>query len=102
MRQLDPGVTMQRPLHFFAYGIGDAEGWTLPPTQDALLRALAHPRWQRVLAGAYTDPDAASQDAVRLRNADPSSDARVLSAGDATGVAAVTRAPDEGGRRSGI
>ena len=41
VRQLDPAVTVQRPLHFFAYGIGETEGWTLPPTQDALLRALA-------------------------------------------------------------
>ena len=41
VRQLDPAVTRQRPLHFFAYGIGETEGWTVPPTQDALLRALA-------------------------------------------------------------
>ena len=41
VRQLDAGVTAQRRLHFFAYGIGDTEGWKLPPTQDALLDALA-------------------------------------------------------------
>jgi DNA ligase (NAD+) len=41
VRQLDPAVTRQRPLHFFAYGIGETEDWTLPATQDALLRALA-------------------------------------------------------------
>jgi DNA ligase (NAD+) len=41
VRQLDPAATRQRPLHFFAYGIGETEGWAVPPTQDALLRALA-------------------------------------------------------------
>ncbi|MEO8755127.1 MAG: NAD-dependent DNA ligase LigA, partial [Casimicrobiaceae bacterium] len=40
LRQLDPALTAQRPLQFFAYGIGEAEGWPLPPTQDALLEAL--------------------------------------------------------------
>ena len=41
VRQLDPAITAQRPLAFFAYGIGETEGWTLPPTQGALLDALA-------------------------------------------------------------
>jgi len=41
VRQLDPAMTAQRPLKFFAYGIGEAEGWTLPPTQAALFDALA-------------------------------------------------------------
>jgi len=41
VRQQDAGVTAQRRLHFFAYGLGETEGWTLPPTQDALLDALA-------------------------------------------------------------
>jgi DNA ligase (NAD+) len=41
LRQLDPTVTAQRPLHFFAYGIGAAQGWALPATQAALLDALA-------------------------------------------------------------
>jgi DNA ligase (NAD+) len=40
VRQLDPSVTAQRPLHFFAYGVGETEGWTLPPSQSALLDAL--------------------------------------------------------------
>ncbi len=40
VRQLDPAVTAQRPLHFFAYGIGEAEGAGLPPTQSALLDTL--------------------------------------------------------------
>ncbi|MCC7416344.1 MAG: AAA family ATPase [Acidobacteria bacterium] len=60
-------------------------------------------RWQRVLAGAYTDPDAASRDAQRLRGASPSSEARVLTAADATGAAAApARAAAEAARRSGI
>jgi DNA ligase (NAD+) len=41
VRQLDPAITAQRPLAFFAYGIGETEGWTLPPTQNALFEALA-------------------------------------------------------------
>ncbi|MCC6195584.1 MAG: NAD-dependent DNA ligase LigA [Burkholderiales bacterium] len=41
VRQLDPAVTAQRPLQFFAYGIGEVEGWQQPPTQSALLDALA-------------------------------------------------------------
>jgi DNA ligase (NAD+) len=41
VRQLDPAITAQRPLAFFSYGIGETEGWTLPPTQSALFDALA-------------------------------------------------------------
>ena len=57
VRQLDPAMTARRPLRFFAYGVGESEGWTLPPTQAALLRALAgfglpvNRDW-RVVAGA--------------------------------------------------
>ncbi|MBK7665006.1 MAG: NAD-dependent DNA ligase LigA [Sterolibacteriaceae bacterium] len=40
IRQLDPAVTRKRPLSFFAYGIGEVDGWTLPPTHSALLDAL--------------------------------------------------------------
>jgi DNA ligase (NAD+) len=40
VRQIDPAMTMQRPLHFFAYGIGETRGWTRPDTQSALLDAL--------------------------------------------------------------
>ena len=40
VRQLDPSMTAQRPLQFFAYGLGETDGWTLPATQAALLDAL--------------------------------------------------------------
>jgi DNA ligase (NAD+) len=40
LRQLDPRVTARRPLRFFAYGIGDAEGLAPPPTQSGLLDLL--------------------------------------------------------------
>ena len=41
VRQLDPAVTAQRPLSFFAYGLGEVRGWTLPDAHSALLDALA-------------------------------------------------------------
>ncbi|MBC7944020.1 MAG: NAD-dependent DNA ligase LigA [Burkholderiales bacterium] len=41
LRQLDPKLTAARPLTFFAYGIGAAEGIGLPTTQCALLDLLA-------------------------------------------------------------
>jgi DNA ligase (NAD+) len=41
VRQLDPAIAAQRPLSFFAYGIGEVQGWTLPPTHAGLLDALA-------------------------------------------------------------
>ena len=40
VRQLDAGIAMQRPLSFFAYGLGDVQGWDLPPTHAAMLDAL--------------------------------------------------------------
>ncbi|MBC7701967.1 NAD-dependent DNA ligase LigA [Aquabacterium sp.] len=40
VRQLDPNITVQRPLSFFAYGLGDVQGWTVPPTHSAMLDAL--------------------------------------------------------------
>ncbi len=59
-------------------------------------------RWQRVLAGAYADPESARRDADRLQDAAPHSDARLVSAGFATGiVATVSHEPDAGGRRTG-
>jgi DNA ligase (NAD+) len=42
VRQLDPAITAQRPLSFFAYGLGEVQGWTLPPTHSATLDALAN------------------------------------------------------------
>jgi DNA ligase (NAD+) len=41
VRQLDPAVTAQRPLSFFAYGLGEVQGWNLPDTHSGLLDALA-------------------------------------------------------------
>lgn len=40
IRQLDPRITAQRPLSFFAYGIGEVEGWQVPETHSAVLDAL--------------------------------------------------------------
>jgi len=41
IRQLDPKVTAGRPLSFFAYGVGDVDGWPLPATHSSTLDALA-------------------------------------------------------------
>ena len=41
LRQLDPAVTARRPLCFFAYGLGEVQGWDVPATHSALLDALA-------------------------------------------------------------
>jgi general secretion pathway protein A len=43
-------------------------------------------RWQRVLAGAYTDPDAAAADAARLSAAAPDLDVQVVTSSVATGT----------------
>ena len=59
-------------------------------------------RWQRVLAGAYTDQSAASRDLMRLRTADPARDAHVVTAGFAVGAVAAARPADEAARHSGI
>ena len=40
VRQIDPAMTAQRPLQFFAYGIGETRGFVRPETQGALLDAL--------------------------------------------------------------
>ncbi|MBS0354358.1 MAG: NAD-dependent DNA ligase LigA [Proteobacteria bacterium] len=41
LRQLDPNITAQRPLSFFAYGLGDVQGWAQPDTHCGVLDALA-------------------------------------------------------------
>jgi DNA ligase (NAD+) len=41
LRQLDPRLTAQRRLSFFAYGVGAAEGYAVPDTHAKLLDALA-------------------------------------------------------------
>ncbi|MBS0346546.1 MAG: NAD-dependent DNA ligase LigA [Proteobacteria bacterium] len=41
LRQLDPNITAQRPLSFFAYGLGDVQGWAQPDTHSGVLDALA-------------------------------------------------------------
>jgi DNA ligase (NAD+) len=40
VRQLDPAIAAQRPLSFFAYGLGDVQGWVRPATHALLLDAL--------------------------------------------------------------
>lgn len=40
LRQLDPRVTAQRPLAFYAYGVGLVEGAPLPPTHSQTLARL--------------------------------------------------------------
>ena len=54
VRQLDAGAAARRRLSFFAYGLGEVRGWTVPPTQVELLAAIekmgapASPRHERV------------------------------------------------------
>ncbi len=40
IRQLDSRIAANRPLSFFAYGLGEVQGWVLPPTHSAILDAL--------------------------------------------------------------
>ena len=40
VRQLDAKNAAKRPLSFFAYGLGDVQGWDVPPTQTKLLDAF--------------------------------------------------------------
>ncbi len=57
-------------------------------------------RWQRVLAGAYTDPETARRDEERLKAAAPQSEVHLVSAGAATGMVA-SRQPDADARFAG-
>ena len=41
LRQLNPAVTAQRPLAFFAYGLGEVQGGTMPGSHSAQLELLA-------------------------------------------------------------
>ena len=40
VRQLDCAITAQRPLFFYAYGLGQVEGWATPDTHAGMLDAL--------------------------------------------------------------
>ena len=40
IRQLDPALVAQRPLSFFAYGLGEVRGWAVPDTHSGLLDAF--------------------------------------------------------------
>ncbi|MHB1173981.1 MAG: NAD-dependent DNA ligase LigA [Sulfuriferula sp.] len=40
LRQLDPRITATRRLHFFAYGIGAADGWITPQTHAEIMNQL--------------------------------------------------------------
>ncbi|MDQ6685014.1 MAG: NAD-dependent DNA ligase LigA, partial [Pseudomonadota bacterium] len=41
VRQLDARNAVKRPLSFFAYGLGEVDGWSVPPTQSGVLAAFA-------------------------------------------------------------
>jgi DNA ligase (NAD+) len=41
VRQLDPKMAAERPLSFYAYGLGETLGWALPATHGDVLEALA-------------------------------------------------------------
>lgn len=40
VRQLDPKLAAERPLSFYAYGVGESQGWVRPATHAASLDAL--------------------------------------------------------------
>jgi DNA ligase (NAD+) len=41
IRQLDPTMAAERPLSFYAYGLGETRDWELPATHGGVLDALA-------------------------------------------------------------
>ncbi|MDP2826869.1 MAG: NAD-dependent DNA ligase LigA [Sulfuritalea sp.] len=41
VRQLDPAMAAERPLSFYAYGLGESRGWEFPATHRGVLDALA-------------------------------------------------------------
>lgn len=41
IRQLDPAIAAERPLSFYAYGLGETRGWSVPPTHSAILDAIS-------------------------------------------------------------
>jgi len=41
IRQLDPAMAAERPLSFYAYGLGETRGWEVPATHGGVLDALA-------------------------------------------------------------
>src|SRR6476661_933079 len=58
LRQLDPRVTAQRPLAFYAYALGEVQGAALPPTHSqtlAWLRTLGFPVSAEVDTARGTD-----------------------------------------------
>jgi DNA ligase (NAD+) len=57
LRQLDPGITAQRPLRLFAYGIGYARGGPEIATQDEALQLLRE-------LGFETSPEATLCDTI--------------------------------------
>ncbi|MBI1284930.1 MAG: NAD-dependent DNA ligase LigA [Thiobacillus sp.] len=60
IRQLDPAMAAQRPLSFFAYGLGEVRGWEdAPDTHSATLDALAAMRVP-VCGERITGPGAAA------------------------------------------
>ena len=40
IRQLDPKIAAERPLSFFAYGVGETRGWPMPESHSGVLDAL--------------------------------------------------------------
>jgi DNA ligase (NAD+) len=40
VRQLDPSIAAKRPLSFFAYGLGEVQGWSVPETHSGMLDAF--------------------------------------------------------------